>query len=511
MEHYGLHVSKDSLKYGFQKESPLSAVAFFLSSPQVWVPRKTNEKECQLFRSTLHAHPLLSADQIVVHGCYLLNPASERVDVRKKTETLFVNELQVCDALGVGKYVFHPGTYSGKDVQMGLQTTVDLIQLGLRDSQNVQILVENMTKSHTLCQTWQEMEWVIKHVNDRRVGCCMDTAHCWGAGECKGMFMDTLLDDFSRIVGIEHLRAIHLNDSKAQYGSNKDLHEDILKGQLPTSFWTTFPFDERVRKIPAIMETPSNCHPVLQEILKKGKGATLEKFIEKKEEVAVAASSPSWLEAYLPEDYKAILTTELRKCVKVEADIYEKERVFPVKEKIFAMFSYCSWEKIKVVILGQDPYHEVGQAEGMAFSVPEGVKIPSSLKNIFKELASDVGFTIPKHGNLKMWAEQGVLLLNTVLTVKEGEANSHKKKGWLEFTNEVIKKISKEKENVVFLLWGKPAQQKASLIDQKKHLVLMTAHPSGLSAHRGFFGCKHFSQTNEYLQSKGKEPIVWQI
>ena len=315
------------------------------------------------------------------------------------------------------------------------------------------------------------------------------------------MYMDTLLDDFSRIVGMDHLGAIHLNDSKAEYGSNKDLHEDLLKGKLPASFWQTFPFDERVKKIPTIMETPSNCHPVLKEILRRGA------FSEEKEEVA----KPSWLEEYVPAGYKDLLCSDLRTFVRLESDSYEKERVFPPKEKIFAMFSYCPYLKIRVVILGQDPYHALGQAEGLAFSVPVGVKIPSSLKNVFKELVSDVGFVIPKHGHLQAWAEQGVLLLNTVLTVKEGEANSHNEKGWLGFTNKVIQKISKEKEGVVFLLWGKPAQQKISLIDKKKHLILTASHPSGLSAHKGFFGCKHFSQVNTYLESKGKEKINWQI
>ena len=344
MERYGLHVAKDYLKHGIPKDTQLTALAFFLSSPLVWSPRKTTEKECQLFRSTLEACPNLSAEQIVVHGCYLMNPASDRLDVRRKTDTLFVNELQVCDALGVGKYVFHPGTYSGKDTQEGLQMTVDLIQLGLRETKNVQILVENMTKSHTLCQTWQELDWVMKHVNDRRVGCCMDTAHCWGAGECKSMYMDTLLDDFSRIVGMDHLGAIHLNDSKAEYGSNKDLHEDLLKGKLPASFWQTFPFDERVKKIPTIMETPSNCHPVLKEILRRGA------FSEEKEEVA----KPSWLEEYVPAGYKDLLCSDLRTFVRLESDSYEKERVFPPKEKIFAMFSYCPYLKIWQQMMGHE-------------------------------------------------------------------------------------------------------------------------------------------------------------
>ncbi len=166
---------------------------------------------------------------------------------------------------------------------------------------------------------------------------------------------------------------------------------------------------------------------------------------------------------------------------------------------------------MKVVLLGQDPYHNVGQAHGLCFSVPDGVAHPKSLVNIFKELHDDIGCPIPKSGNLEKWAKQGVLLLNATLTVRAHEAGSHQKKGWEEFTNAVIKTISDKKEGVVFLLWGNYAQEKIPLIDQNKHHILTTVHPSPLSASRGFFGCRHFSKTNQILQTEGKEPIDWDL
>ena len=186
--------------------------------------------------------------------------------------------------------------------------------------------------------------------------------------------------------------------------------------------------------------------------------------------------------------------------------------VFPPKSEVFNAFSLTPCNMLKVVILGQDPYHGAGQAHGLSFSVQNFVKIPPSLLNIYKELRDDIeGFTVPQHGNLSNWANQGVLLLNTVLTVEEGKANSHKGKGWEQFTDTVIMQISEHMQGLIFLLWGAPAQQKIKLIDTTKHHVLTSVHPSPLSAYRGFLGCKHFSQANDLLIKLGKAPINWQV
>ena len=183
--------------------------------------------------------------------------------------------------------------------------------------------------------------------------------------------------------------------------------------------------------------------------------------------------------------------------------------VYPPAPLIFAAFERCPLSEVKVVILGQDPYHGPGQAHGLAFSVPECVPIPPSLQNIYKEISTDVGAPATTDGNLTRWATQGVLLLNTSLTVAAHQAASHSGWGWERFTDAVIKTVNTEREHVVFLLWGRHAQAKASLIDTKKHLVLTAPHPSPLSAHRGFFGCQHFSKTNNYLAQHGRTPIVW--
>src|SRR5665213_1448831 len=185
--------------------------------------------------------------------------------------------------------------------------------------------------------------------------------------------------------------------------------------------------------------------------------------------------------------------------------------IFPPGPLIFNAFKQTPFDKVKVVILGQDPYHNKNQAHGLSFSVPDGIPKPPSLLNIFKELRNDLGIEMPVNGNLQKWANQGVLLLNASLTVRENEPGCHSQIGWLQFTDQVIKKISDEKEGVVFLLWGKFAQQKQSLIDETKHFVLKAAHPSPLSAHNGFFGCKHFSKTNELLMKEHKNPIDWKI
>ncbi|WP_018692098.1 uracil-DNA glycosylase [Algicola sagamiensis] len=186
--------------------------------------------------------------------------------------------------------------------------------------------------------------------------------------------------------------------------------------------------------------------------------------------------------------------------------------VYPPKEDVFNAFSMTPLESVKVVILGQDPYHGPDQAHGLCFSVQHGVRTPPSLVNIYKELAQDIpGFQIPNHGYLASWAEQGVLLLNSVLTVEAGQANSHRQLGWEQFTDRVIDAVNQYTSGVVFLLWGAHAQKKCKNIDQQKHLILRAPHPSPLSAHRGFLGCGHFSKANQYLEQLGKSPVNWQV
>jgi uracil-DNA glycosylase len=201
---------------------------------------------------------------------------------------------------------------------------------------------------------------------------------------------------------------------------------------------------------------------------------------------------------------------ELMKFVKKEEKEKEKE-IYPPKDKRFFALEKTPLEKTKVVILGQDPYHGEGQAMGLSFSVPEGFKIPPSLRNIYKELYSDIGQEIPDVGDLTKWTEEGVLLLNAVLTVEKSNAGAHAKKGWETFTDKVIELVSNENENVVFVLWGKYAEKKLDLIDQSKHKVIISAHPSPFSAHRGFFDSKCFSKTNEYLKSNNIKEIDWKI
>lgn len=217
--------------------------------------------------------------------------------------------------------------------------------------------------------------------------------------------------------------------------------------------------------------------------------------------------SNDWL-VPLAEEFKKPYYKELYQRV---THAYGTDTVFPPKEDLFSAFHYTPLENVKVVIIGQDPYHNVGQAHGCCFSVRPGVDIPPSLQNIYKELESDMGCRIPNHGYLESWAKQGVLLLNTVLTVKAHHANSHQGWGWEQFTDAAIRAVNKQDQPVVYLLWGKPAQQKKSMITNPRHLVLEAPHPSPLSAYRGFFGCKHFSKTNAYLQENGVAPIQWQI
>ena len=215
----------------------------------------------------------------------------------------------------------------------------------------------------------------------------------------------------------------------------------------------------------------------------------------------------SW-DKVLEEEFQKPYFIELLNKVDEE---YQNHTIYPPRNKIFSSMKLCDYKDVKVVILGQDPYHGKGQAHGLSFSVMPGVKQPPSLKNIFKELESDVGCTPPNHGCLISWAKQGVLLLNTTLTVREGNPNSHANLGWQTFTDAVIEKINKLNKSVVFLLWGANAKNKEPLIDTSKHLVLSSAHPSPYSANNGFFGNKHFSKTNEFLKKNGREPINWQI
>ena len=187
----------------------------------------------------------------------------------------------------------------------------------------------------------------------------------------------------------------------------------------------------------------------------------------------------------------------------------KRYRVYPPGNKIFAAFDLCPFDSVNVVIIGQDPYHGPGQANGLCFSVSDDIPPPPSLKNIFKEIQSDTELEIPTSGNLEHWAKQGILMLNATLTVRANSAGSHQNKGWEEFTDSVIQLLSKEKENLIFLLWGKFAQKKAAIIDKDKHYILTAAHPSPFSAHHGFFGCKHFSKANRILKQQGKTEIQW--
>ena len=221
----------------------------------------------------------------------------------------------------------------------------------------------------------------------------------------------------------------------------------------------------------------------------------------------MAGIANDWLPVLEPE-FKKEYYKQLFYFVKKE---YETRQIFPPAEDIFNAFHATPFHKVKVLLLGQDPYHNIGQAHGMSFSVLPGQETPPSLQNIYKELETDCNCYIPNNGYLKKWADQGVLLLNTVLTVRAHQANSHRQKGWEEFTDAVIRAVNEIDRPVVHLLWGRPAGEKAKILNNQKHLVLTAPHPSPLSAYRGFFGCKHFSKANEFLIKNGLEPIDWQI
>ena len=213
----------------------------------------------------------------------------------------------------------------------------------------------------------------------------------------------------------------------------------------------------------------------------------------------------SWKEQ-LKDEFEKPYFKELTNFVRQE---YQLRRIFPPGREIFNAFEHCSFDRVKVVILGQDPYHEQGQAHGLCFSVKAGTPPPPSLVNIYKEIESDLGKTAPKDGDLTRWADQGILLLNATLTVRAHLAGSHQNKGWELFTDAVIHRLAEKRQHIVYILWGSYAQRKGAFIDKSANLVLQSAHPSPLSAYRGFFGCKHFSKTNDYLIATGQTPVEW--
>jgi len=222
------------------------------------------------------------------------------------------------------------------------------------------------------------------------------------------------------------------------------------------------------------------------------------------------------MEIKLNNDWDNILNELLNKTeTKQLFNFIKKERkeknIFPKESEVFKAFELCSFKNTKIIIIGQDPYHKINQANGLAFSVPKKQKLPPSLKNIFKELNNDMPIKISNNGNLSNWAKQGVLLLNCIMTVQENEPGSHSKSGWEDFTDTVIKILSNKKKHIIFLLWGEYAKKKQKLINKQKHNVLVSAHPSPLSAYRGFFGCKHFSKANEILRKKNRKTINWKI
>ncbi|MDH5608441.1 MAG: uracil-DNA glycosylase [Cyclobacteriaceae bacterium] len=210
--------------------------------------------------------------------------------------------------------------------------------------------------------------------------------------------------------------------------------------------------------------------------------------------------------AILAEEFEKAYFTELVFFVKEE---YNSRRIYPPGSQVFRSFEFSPYEKTRIVILGQDPYHGPGQAHGLCFSVNDGVPLPPSLRNIYKEIKNDLGLEIPVSGNLQRWATQGILLLNATLTVRDGQPGSHQGKGWEQFTDRVISLLSENKENLVFMLWGSYAQKKGAMIDRSRHLVLEAPHPSPLSVHRGFFGCHHFSKANLYLEKHGLDKVDW--
>ena len=234
-------------------------------------------------------------------------------------------------------------------------------------------------------------------------------------------------------------------------------------------------------------------------------------------EEAISTSNFQNEKCNLDYSWKSLLKEEkekeyFKKIIKqVEEERQKGIVIYPPNNEVFSALSYTEFSNIKVVIIGQDPYHGANQAHGLSFSVKKGIKSPPSLVNIYKEINSDLGIPIPAHGYLEAWAKQGVLMLNAVLTVRAGQPNSHKELGWEQFTDKVINLINEYQRNIVFMLWGANAQKKGAIIDRNRHLVLEAPHPSPFSAHSGFFGCKHFSKANQYLKDQGKSEINWQL
>jgi len=281
---------------------------------------------------------------------------------------------------------------------------------------------------------------------------------------------DTTSTDTTSTISEPNKKRKKLMESKEE-SDDEDMHQDDVEKEK----------EKKKEKKKPINITYANCHELLHE---------------------------SWTKM-LKLEFKKDYFHDLRR--KLEAEQNRGIEIFPPLKMVFRAFEVCPWNELKVVLLGQDPYHDDNQAEGLCFSVQKGIKIPSSLKNMMKEATDDVGFKNPGHGSLIQWGEQGVLLLNTVLTVQAHKANSHKKFGWTKFTDAVIKIISEKHDGVVFILWGKQAQNKKKIINTKKHKIVESAHPSGLSAHRGFYGSKPYSKCNAFLKELGKQPINWQI
>lgn len=500
--------------------SKIHSIAFFLGSPRIWSTKPWTESDIKTFHDNMKSVNI-DLNHIVVHGTYLLNAASDKVEVRNKTNIKFIEELQECERIGIRNYVFHPGT--SKQQKQGLELLVQLVQHGLQNTSNVRIIIENMTKTNTLCQTWSELKYVLDKIQDKRVGICLDTAHCWGAGKKRGMCFESLLDDFDRNIGLDRLYVIHLNDSKIGLGDNRDRHEDILKGKITKSFWYPFLTDSRIENVPTILETPTNCVQTVRDIIDK-KIIPSEKQIVSNIELAriqtisfikeVQKQDIQQIETkFLTRSWQDVLKPEFKKpyFIALKNTLYNETRtICPKPEHIFNALNQTPLSNIKVVILGQDPYHTSGVAHGLSFSVTFP-PIPPSLRNIFKELKR----TFPEHqsinGDLTGWTHQGVLLLNMILTVCEHKPLSHEKIGWETFTKHVIQLISHTCPFVVFLLWGNKAKKIKKYIHEK-HVILESSHPSPLSVRRGktpFHGCNHFQLCNDALVERKLTPIQW--
>lgn len=300
-------------------------------------------------------------------------------------------------------------------------------------------------------------------------------------------------------------RVISNGDTVSKTPSPKKRKMDE-KGEDTTSVKENIELSPNAQTPPSPPPTPTALSPEQKSKIEQNKLAARIKLAAKTSNGLLVDVGSSWFKALEPEFSKQYFT-ELSKFVMAERS---KNTIYPPAHDVFSWTNYCTVDKVKVVILGQDPYHGPKQAHGLCFSVQKGVPPPPSLQNMYKELTEDIpGFSHPGHGTLIGWANQGVLLLNACLTVRAGQANSHKDKGWEKFTDAVISWLNKNKKGLVFMLWGSHAQKKGAHIDKKKHHVLTGVHPSPLSAHRGYFGCKHFSKCNELLKKEGKSIIDW--